>query len=80
MATRIDRNTYKWLKANTKRNVFGPFECPNCGNNLFFKIDKSSQKVLTKCECGIKGEWESSETLQPVDYYNKLVEDHNSND
>jgi len=79
MATRIERRHYKHLKATSKKMVFGPFECPNCGADLFFRPDNERNKVSVKCECGVAGEWDLSPLLQPVDYYSRLVESHNQN-
>jgi len=74
MSTRIERRHYRFLKGVSKRMVFGPFECPGCGAELFFRLDGERNKMIVKCQCGIEGEWDSSPVLQPVDYYNKLVE------
>ena len=74
LATRIERKHYKYLKGISKKMVFGPFECPACGTELFFRHDKERDKMITKCQCGAEGEWDVSPTLQPVDYYNKLAD------
>jgi len=74
LTTRIERRHYKYLKGVSKRMVFGPFECPTCGSELFFSHDKDRNKMITKCQCGVQGEWDFSPVLQPVDYYSKLVE------
>lgn len=58
--------------------VMGPFECPRCGSELYFRRDPDSGKILVKCECGLSGEWEYSENLLPVDYYNKLTDESRS--
>jgi len=73
LATRVERRRYKWLKATSKRMVMGPFDCPNCGTELYFQRD--GDKTKTKCQCGLSGEWPYGETLQPVDYYNKLTDE-----
>jgi transcription elongation factor Elf1 len=73
MATRIERRHYKHLKATSKKMVMGPFECPNCGTELYFR--REGDKVMTKCPCGAAGEWPYGEILQPVDYFNKLADE-----
>jgi len=73
LATRIERRHYKFLKATSKRMVMGPFGCPNCGEELYFQRDGA--KVRTKCPCGVSGEWNYGEILQPVDYFNKLSDE-----
>jgi transcription elongation factor Elf1 len=73
VATRIERRRYKYLKATSKKMVMGPFDCPNCGVELYFQ--KDGDKVKTKCQCGLSGEWPYGEILQPVDYYNKLTDE-----
>jgi len=58
--------------------VLGPFECPRCGSDLYFRREPGSNKILTVCECGLSGEWVYSESLLPVDYYNKLTDQERS--
>jgi transcription elongation factor Elf1 len=60
------------LKATSKKMVMGPFDCPNCGAELFFRRD--GDKVAVKCPCGVAGEWSYGEIFQPVDYFNKLTD------
>jgi len=77
LATRVERRRYKWLKATSKRMVMGPFDCPSCGAELYFSRDSKQRKVMAKCsQCGISGEWDIIESLEPVDYYNKLVDEY----
>jgi len=78
LATRVERRRYKYLKATSKRMVFGPFECPRCGSDLYFRRETGSDKIQTVCECGLSGEWAYSESLLPVDYYNKLTDEERS--
>ena len=55
--------------------VMGPFDCPQCGSELYFLRDPGSHKVRTKCQCGLSGEWPYAEVFRPVDYYNKLTDE-----
>jgi transcription elongation factor Elf1 len=77
VATRVERRRYKYLKATSKKMVFGPFECPSCGADIFFRLDKDRNKIIIRCQCGLTGEWDPSPTLQPIDYYSKLMESRN---
>jgi len=78
LATRVERRRYKYLKTTSKKMVMGPFECPRCGAELYFRREPGSSKVQVKCECGLGGEWDYSENLLPVDYYNKLTDEKRS--
>jgi transcription elongation factor Elf1 len=56
--------------------VMGPFDCPSCGSELYFSLDSKMNRARTKCpQCGFSGEYEIVKSFQPVDYYNKLVDD-----
>jgi len=80
MATRIERRRYKWLKATSKKAIYGPFDCPSCGSELLFQTEKEARRIYVKCACGLEGNWTLIPGLKPVDYYNRLIDSSRKNE
>ena len=56
--------------------VNGLYYCPKCGKNkLQITVDKKIKEVIAVClECGAKQDLSFAPVFEPVDYYNKFVD------
>ncbi len=74
------RKTAEWeylsLKKEGRKVLKGPYSYPNCtANNLRIQNDRQEQEVCGVCiSCGINVPLDFSPHLEPVDYYNMLMD------
>ncbi len=63
-----------------KKTIPKVFLCPHCARvavNVRKVKEKGQEKVIVVCGvCGLRAEYEVNELYQPVDYYNKFVDDY----
>ena len=53
----------------------GPYTCPLCAETtLAIVIDKMKKEVNAKCACGFNENVNYLESFQPIDYYNKIID------
>lgn len=61
----------------SKRVLFGPYTCPKCQQDkLRIKIDKQKNEVIAACNCGLIHSFKYVSAYDPVDYYNKLIDQY----
>lgn len=72
------RGTYQAKKRKEKKVLYGPYFCPKCTQTtLSIKIKKTEKNVLATCPCGFTYRFEYVSILDPVDYYNQLMDRSN---
>jgi len=72
---RVAKWSYTMYKRQGKKLTFGPFQCPLCARNLLVvKVDKKKKEVGAICGCGLEASLDYSPTLEPIDYYNRLMD------
>ena len=63
------------LRARRKKMLFGPFICPKCGKDkLGIRVDERKKEVTATCSCGLEHSFKCVPSYDPVDYYNKIVD------
>ena len=73
---RVPRWAYRSHKSKVKKLTYGPYDCPKCGNNsLVVNADKKQTEVFVKCNCGFSKILPYSPAFQPIDYYNKIIDE-----
>jgi len=73
---KVPRWAYRSYKSKTRKLVYGPYDCPKCGSNsLVINVDKRQTKVFAKCICGLSKVKPYYSAFQPVDYYNKIIDE-----
>lgn len=59
----------------TKKILFGPYTCPKCNQNkLRINVNKKKKEVAAICNCGLEYAFKYVSAYEPVDYYNKLID------
>jgi len=77
---KVPRWAYSIHKQHAKKLVHGPFECPSCAKkSLVIKTGENNNKVIGVCVCGFKALVSYVPSFQPVDYYNKLLDQARKN-
>ena len=63
------------LRAKRKKILFGPYTCPKCKQDrLRIKVDKQTKEVIAICDCDLEHLFKYVPSYDPVDYYNKLID------
>ncbi|NVM55743.1 MAG: hypothetical protein HWN66_18735 [Candidatus Helarchaeota archaeon] len=58
-----------------QKMLLGPYVCPKCHrDNLRIKIDQQKKEVTAACNCGFEHSLDYVSCYDPVDYYNKLID------
>ena len=66
------------FKDQRKKVLFGPYVCPKCKlNTLKINVNHKKKEVTATCNCGINHSLNYVPIYDPVDYYNKLVDQLN---
>jgi transcription elongation factor Elf1 len=72
---KVPKWAYSMHKQQAKKLVQGPFECPSCARkSLVIIIEKNNNRVVGVCGCGFKASVTYVPSFQPLDYYNKLLD------
>ena len=72
---KVAKWAYDMYKQKKKRIAYGPYACPRCGKNLLrINISKQAKEVSANCSCGFNKALKYSEIFEPVDYYNKMLD------
>jgi transcription elongation factor Elf1 len=59
-----------------KRILNGPYECPTCKKeNLRIRIIYGKKEATAFCECGLERSLKYVSIYDPVDYYEKIVDE-----
>jgi len=79
---RVPEWRVKLFKDESKKILFGPYICPKCNqDNLKIKVDKEKKEVTVTCDCGLEHSLKYIPSYDPVDYYNKFIDEcHHSSD
>lgn len=63
------------IREKRKQMLHGSYYCPKCGTNrLRIELDKEKKEVIAVCICGIEYQLKYVSAFEPVDYYNKLLD------
>jgi len=70
------RNAVRTFRRETKKMVNGPYYCPKCcKNKLQIMVEQKKKDVIAVCmECGVKQNLPFAPVFEPIDYYNKFVD------
>ena len=74
---KVAKWAYMMYKDKCRKAAVGPYECPNCSNNnLLLKIDRDNSAVTAVCNCGFRSDLKFVSIYEPIDYYNKIVDQY----
>lgn len=63
------------FKIRSKKIIFGPYFCPKCKKeNLKVRVNKNKKEANALCDCGLEHLFKFIPSYDPVDYYNKFVD------
>lgn len=66
----------KSIKDRKAKILFGPYDCPNCQQDkLKIRIDEKIEEAYATCDCGFRYVFKYVKSYEPVDYYNKLLDE-----
>lgn len=66
---------YTMYKRQGRKLIFGPYECPICAKSLLnIRVNEENKTAVAKCSCGFKMTLDYFPSFQPIDYYNKIVD------
>jgi transcription elongation factor Elf1 len=73
---KVPRNTVRMYRRETRKMVNGPYYCPKCSKNkMQIMVDPKKKEVTAVCmECGVKQNLPFAPVFEPIDYYNKFVD------
>ena len=72
---KIEKWAYDIFQQKRRTLSTGPYACPKCAKTRFaIVIDKNNKLVHGKCVCGYVDYVRFYEAFQPIDYYNKLID------
>jgi len=72
---RIPEWQVKQLRDRRKKILYGPYTCPKCNQDkLRIRVNKQNKKVTAICDCGLEYSFKYVSSYEPVDYYNKLID------
>ena len=71
----MEKWAYDMYQQKTRTLSTGPYTCPLCSETtLAIVIDKTKIEVNAKCACGFNENVNYLEAFQPIDYYNKIID------
>lgn len=63
------------IRDRRKKLLHGPYDCPKCKmNNLRIQVNKEKKEVIAICSCGLEHPLSYVSVFEPIDYYNKLID------
>ena len=64
------------IRSKRKELLYGPYDCPKCRKKaLSIFMDKRKKQINAKCGCGFQNNLKYREIYEPLDYYNKMLDD-----
>jgi len=75
---RIPEHIAQSIRDRRKLLLHGPYDCPQCKmNKLRIQVSKERKEVIGICSCGLEHLLEYFPAFEPIDYYNKLIDQFN---
>ena len=80
MSSREDEYKLKKIAAESirkerKKLLHGPYDCPKCKmDKLRIQVNKKKKEAIAICSCGLEYQLNYVSVFEPVDYYNKLID------
>ena len=73
---RVPQYIAQAIRDKRKQLLYGPYDCPKCmAKKVAITIDKRAKEVKAACSsCDFKFDLKYRESLEPVDYYSKMLD------
>ena len=76
---KIPKWRVKQFQQKRNKMLSGPYTCPNCNKEkLQIEINAKKKDVAAFCECGLERSFKYVSIYDPVDYYNKIIDESTS--
>jgi len=75
---RVPEHIAQAIREKRRNLLHGPYNCPKCGKiKLRIQIDKKMKEAAAICSCGLQYPLKYFPPFEPIDYYNKLIDQLN---